>query len=225
MAKAKQAKSKPTKHKAKSRTKGTLSAVGALLITSAVLRAAIGAGEAIAREEPAFPAEADMAETTMETAKPTADGYDKPATTGVQMAALDDSEILPLIETLNAREARIKKRESDMEVRMQALAVAEQEIERKLAALEEAEIRLRDTMALAQDAAEDDLSQLTSVYANMKPKQAAALFEAMDPQFAAGFLSRMKANTAAAIMAGLTPQAAYTISVVLAGRNAEVPKE
>lgn len=221
MAKAKQAKAKPTKRKSKGRTKGTLSAVGALLITSAVLRTVIGAGEAIAREEPAYPAEPEMAEMA-EPAKP---AHEMAAPAGMQVAALDDSEILPLIETLNAREARIKKRESDMEVRMQALAVAEQEIERKLAALEEAEKKLRDTMALAQDAAEDDLSQLTNVYANMKPKQAAALFEAMDPQFAAGFLSRMKPNTAASIMAGLTPQAAYTISVVLAGRNAEVPKE
>jgi len=35
----------------------------------------------------------------------------------------------------------------------------------------------------------------------------------------------MRPEAAAAIMAGLTPQAAHTFSVVLAGRNANVPKE
>ena len=47
----------------------------------------------------------------------------------------------------------------------------------------------------------------------------------MTPEFAAGFIGRMRADAAAAIMAGLSPQAAYTISVILAGRNARAPTE
>jgi flagellar motility protein MotE (MotC chaperone) len=46
----------------------------------------------------------------------------------------------------------------------------------------------------------------------------------MDPDFAAGFLGRMRPAAAAGIMAGLSPQKAYTISVLLAGRNAQAPK-
>ena len=55
--------------------------------------------------------------------------------------------------------------------------------------------------------------------------QAAALFQLMEPSFAAGFLGRMRADAAAAILAGLEPDLAYSISVVLAGRNANVPRE
>ncbi|MEZ5673973.1 MAG: hypothetical protein R3D81_01625 [Thalassovita sp.] len=80
-------------------------------------------------------------------------------------------------------------------------------------------------MAVADQAAERDIGTLVAVYENMKPKDAAPLFEEMDPNFAAGFLSRMKPEAAAGIMAGLSPNVAYTISVVLAGRNAEAPKE
>jgi flagellar motility protein MotE (MotC chaperone) len=47
----------------------------------------------------------------------------------------------------------------------------------------------------------------------------------MDPVFAAGFLGRMRSDAAAAILAGLPPELAYSISVVLAGRNASVPTE
>jgi flagellar motility protein MotE (MotC chaperone) len=42
----------------------------------------------------------------------------------------------------------------------------------------------------------------------------------MEARFAAGFLARMRPEAAAEIMAGLSPESAHTISVVLAGRNA-----
>ena len=53
---------------------------------------------------------------------------------------------------------------------------------------------------------------------------AALMFAVMDADFAAGFLARMKPEAAAAIMAGLDPKVAYTISAVLAGRNARAPR-
>jgi flagellar motility protein MotE (MotC chaperone) len=85
----------------------------------------------------------------------------------------------------------------------------------------EAEARLRGLMTLAEESAEGDLAQLTSVYENMKPKDASLLFERMSPDFAAGFLGRMRPDAAAAIMSGLPPELGYSISVLLAGRNAE----
>ena len=108
---------------------------------------------------------------------------------------------------------------------MKALDIADQAIQKKLVDLQQAEQKLLATLSLADGAAEADVTRLTSVYEQMKPKDAAALFETMDPTFAAGFLARMKPEAAAGVMAGLSPEAAYTISVVLAGRNGEVPKE
>jgi flagellar motility protein MotE (MotC chaperone) len=66
---------------------------------------------------------------------------------------------------------------------------------------------------------------LTAVYETMKPKDAAALFEAMQPEFAAGFLGRMRPEAAGAILAGMSPEAAYAASLLLAGRNAAVPRD
>ena len=123
------------------------------------------------------------------------------------------------------REARVSVREAELEERLEALAFAETQITDQLQALTDAEERLRATIALADAAAETDLTQLTSVYENMKPKDAAALFEEMEANFAAGFLGLMRPDAAAAIMAGLTPEKAYEISVLFAGRNANVPTE
>ncbi|GGB01102.1 MotE family protein [Allosediminivita pacifica] len=138
---------------------------------------------------------------------------------------VSEEDLRPMIEALKAREARVATLEEEIDVRMQALSVAESEIDRKLARLEEAEASLRATLATARTAAEDDVARLTDVYASMKPKQAAALFETMDPEFAAGFLGRMPPDAAAAILAGLTPETAYTISVIVAGRNANAPRQ
>ena len=123
------------------------------------------------------------------------------------------------------REDRIVKKEGQISDRIQALAVAKHGIDQKLAELIKAEKELKATIALAETASEDDLSRLVSVYENMKPKDAAALFEEMEPQFSSGFLGRMRPDAAAKIFAGLTPEKAYSISVILAGRNANVPTE
>ncbi len=188
------------------RMKGSLAVIGGLLVASAVLRIGGDAGQAFARESAPTPALAE-------------------SVTDQPQGCTSEADIAPILDALNQREERIKKRETDMRTRMQALSVAETEIDRKMAALIQAEEMLRSTLSVADSAAEEDLTRLTDVYATMKPRQAAALFEEMDPQFAAGFLGRMRPESAAAIMAGLTPKAAYTISVMLAGRNADVPKE
>ncbi len=59
----------------------------------------------------------------------------------------------------------------------------------------------------------------------MKPKDAAVLFEAMDAGFAAGFLSRMRAEAASALFSNLSPEKAYALSAIMAGRNANAATE
>ncbi len=186
--------------------------VAFLLISSAAVRLSDDAGRAFAVTNSAH-----LAETESEP--------DPKAALAQDPASCDPApDVAAMLTAFRDREDRLKQREAQMQDRMQALAVADREIERKLAALSQAEDDLRATLALADTAAEDDLSRLTAVYESMKPKDAAALFEQMDPDFAAGFLGRMQPAAAAGVMAGLTPETAYTVSVILAGRNANVPK-
>ncbi|MBT9246890.1 hypothetical protein KM031_08980 [Gemmobacter fulvus] len=130
-----------------------------------------------------------------------------------------------LAEALSQREATILVQEAALGQRLAALALTEQVIAARLAELTQAEEGLKATLALADGAAEEDVSRLTEVYQRMKPKDAALLFDAMDPQFASGFLGRMQPDAAAAILSGMRPDAAYALSVLLAGRNASVPKQ
>ena len=130
-----------------------------------------------------------------------------------------------LLSAIREREAQLDAREARLQDREQVLRVTGIRIEEQLTALETAETRLSETLAIADAAAEKDIARLTTVYENMKPKQAAEIFETMDINFAAGFLMRMSPDAAAGIMTNLQSDTAYSISVVMAGRNIGAPTE
>lgn len=186
------------------RRSGVLSVIATLLIASGAIR--IGSETSWAFAADAIPAAPDGL----------------PA----EVAACAPSEApAELLAALRARESRVAEQETQITDRMQALRLAEAEIDEKLAALTAAETSLADTLNIARGAAAEDIGRLTAVYENMPPEEVAALFEEMDPDFSSGFLARMAPEAAAAVMSSLTPTTAYSISVVIAGRNANVPRE
>ena len=203
--------------KKRARGRGAVLVIAMMLISSAVLRIGGGTGQAVAqaltqpmKSTAAVKDDHAMAET--------------PKTGVHQDGSMNRAEVGSLLGALREREVRVKALESQMDIRRKALEVADEEIRKRLETLQKAESDLRQTLALADGAAENDLIQLTTVYENMKPKDAAKLFATMEPDFAAGFLGRMRPDAAAAIMTGLPPDVAYSISAILAGRNANVPK-
>lgn len=132
--------------------------------------------------------------------------------------------ITELLASFEEREKKLAARESAIAAREAAMVDAETRIDAQLAELEAAEADLEKLLKLAGAAAEDDLAKLTTVYEAMKPAEAAALFSTMEPVFAAGFLGRMRPDAAAVVLAGLDPERAYAISLMLAGRHADVPR-
>lgn len=184
------------------RPKRVLIVVAFLLLASGGMRLATGMGPAIAYAE-----ERMVQQVTDPTDEPPA------------------VEISPLLEAMQAREARVALRESAIDDRMRAMAAAEEELAKRLGDLEAAEQSLMAALALSETANDSDITRLTAVYENMKPADAADLFSQMAPDFAAGFLVRMQPAAAAAIFTGLEPETAYAISVIIAGRNANAPTQ
>jgi flagellar motility protein MotE (MotC chaperone) len=195
----------PDRRTGKRSGRQVLTVIASLLALSAALRLGIGIDVALAqagRSEPGSEAAA---------APVTAPG--------------DLAVATALIAELRDREATLVQREAALSDRMQALSVAEDRVAARIAELEGTERRLAATLARAEGASEADITRLVSVYEAMRPEQAAALFAEMAPDFAAGFLARMRPEAAAAVLAGLEPRTAYSMSVILAGRHARVPRE
>ena len=128
------------------------------------------------------------------------------------------------LSAIRDRQKELDTRAARLERRLQAVREAERKMAAEREALLAAERKLAATLARADKAAEKDLARLTAVYENMKPRVAAELFAKMAPEFAAGFMGRMRPEAAAAIMSAIPPARAYAISVILAGRNANVPR-
>jgi flagellar motility protein MotE (MotC chaperone) len=187
-----------------SSNKGVLLIVTAFLVISGGLRIVLGSGPTIAFAEEQIAA---LSEPTP------------------QVDTVPAPDIGDLLSALQEREARVAAREQAISDRLQALRVAEAQLSERLAELEAAEASLSDTLAVAETANDGDIMRLTAVYENMKPADAAKLFEEMAPEFASGFLVRMRPDAAAGIFAGLEPTTAYSISAIIAGRNANVPTE
>ncbi|MDO8882507.1 MAG: hypothetical protein U0934_21400 [Pseudotabrizicola sp.] len=180
--------------------RGTLALLALILAASGALRLGHGIGAALALQTSDSPSQS--AEPTQCPEPPAA-----------------------LVQALRDRDATLTAREAALQDRFAALSLADAALTARLAELETTEQSLRDTLAIADGAAEKDLQRLTAVYEAMKPAEAAAIFETMAQEFAAGFLGRMRPDAAAAILAGMKPETAYTISVLIAGRNATAPKE
>ena len=148
----------------------------------------------------------------------------RPSVSGESVDEPVQDRIAELLASLKAREKKLAGREDAIAAREAAITDAEVRIAAQLDKLEAAEADLEKLLKVAGTAAEDDLAKLTTVYETMKPAEAAALFSTMEPTFAAGFLGRMRPDSAAAVLAGLDPELAYAISLMLAGRHADVPQ-
>ena len=185
----------------KRRSGHVLGIIAGLFVVSGGARLAVGIGPAIAFAEEALPSVPVEDEQSSVVA------------------------VEPLLEALMAREARVAERELAIDDRLRALSIAETELTERLNEVQAAEESLTAALALSETANDSDISRLTLVYENMKPADAANLFEQMAPDFASGFLVRMNPQASAAIFAGLEPQTAYSISVIIAGRNANAPTE
>lgn len=135
-------------------------------------------------------------------------------------AAHDREKMNEVIQMLNEREEKVKQLEQKVHLKEKILKETAKQINRRINELTKAEEKLRGTIVQVQTASESDLQKLTTVYESMKPKDAAQIFQAMDANFAAGFFALMQPTTAASIMSELDSDLAYTISAVLAGRNA-----
>lgn len=140
-------------------------------------------------------------------------------------SSVPEPEIGSLLESIRTRQEQLSNREIEIAARQVQLNVLEQRIAEQFEILKQAERKLASTLAIADSAAENDLKQLTEVYEKMKAKSAAEIFGTMETSFAAGFLSRMRPESAAGILSEMPPNTAYSISVVMAGKNANAPTE
>lgn len=127
----------------------------------------------------------------------------------------------PVLEAVTSDLERLETRKLEIAEREVALAAIEKKLTTQMNAVEEANTELGKKIEHLKTLANDDLLHLVRMYQTMKPKQAAEIFNSMDPTFAAGFLREMNSEKAGLIMANMDARKSYTVSVIIAGRNSK----
>ncbi|WP_138473208.1 MotE family protein [Poseidonocella sp. HB161398] len=131
------------------------------------------------------------------------------------------SEIDALIEKNKLQLKSLQDRQDRLDEREKVLLEREREIESKLTELKNAEETLLASISIAKDAASSDVQRILSVYSEMKTEDLSPIFEMMDPNLAAGFISKMPPPKAAQVLGGLTSEKSYSIIAIISGRNAQ----
>ncbi len=129
---------------------------------------------------------------------------------------------IELLQQLAERRRVLEAREQELEIRTGLLSAAEKRIDKKV---EELKV-LKETIAgliKTFDAQQDSkLLSLVKIYENMKPKDAARIFEDMNLDTLLEVAERMKERKLAPIMAKMNPEKAREMTVELA-RLRELP--
>lgn len=111
---------------------------------------------------------------------------------------------------LDAREVELQKTESE-------LAAQKAELEKRIQELEQTRKNISQVLEERVQADDKKVETLVQMYSNMKPQQAAKVFETMDEDLAVEIIGRMKKKNAAEIMNLIKADKAQTFSEKFAG--------
>ncbi len=122
---------------------------------------------------------------------------------------------IDILQQLAVRRDQLDKREREIDMRTGLLSAAEERINKKIAELQNLRATI-DGLIKKFDAQEDTkLKSLVKIYENMKPKEAAQIFEDLEMVTLLEVSERMKERKLAAIIAKMTPEKAREVTVEL----------
>lgn len=128
------------------------------------------------------------------------------------------SEINILQDLAERREA-LDLKSKEIDKRTIQLKVAEEEIDKKIAQLKEYEAKLKKLMGEYSAKEKVQLQSLVKMYSNMKPKDAARIFDTLDVDILASILRDMKPANSSAILSQMKAEKAKVVTTELMGNN------
>ncbi|GLQ24332.1 hypothetical protein GCM10007853_22060 [Algimonas ampicilliniresistens] len=136
--------------------------------------------------------------------------------------ATDKTCLTPaLAAAFEPRQLQLDQRSAKLDLRQAELQDLETTIQARLADMEATRASLQAMTERLDVVADKDIAHLVEMYSTMKPKNAAAIFDRMDPAFAAGFLREIDSARAGVIMAEMGEEQSYRVSLLIANRHAE----
>lgn len=126
---------------------------------------------------------------------------------------------IELLANLAQRRDQLEQRSRELDLRESLMAAAEKRIDERIAELKKLEASIKQIVQQYDQQEEKNLQSLVKVYENMKPKDAARIFEKLDPDVLLNVVERMKEAKVAAVLSDMSPATAQDLTVRLATRK------
>ncbi len=132
---------------------------------------------------------------------------------------------MDVLQKLSDRRGVLESRERDLDRREAMLKAAENQIERKIAEMKTLQSTIEGLLRQYNEQEDNKMRSLVKIYENMKPKDAAKIFEQLDMGILLDVVERMKEQKVAPILAEMDPSKARQLTSDLAQRRQmPVPK-
>ncbi len=129
------------------------------------------------------------------------------------------NEELQVLQNLAKRRQEIEEKEKELELKMATLNAAEIQIDVKVAKLQELEKSIKTLVDAYDNKEKTQLDSLVTIYSNMKPKDAARIFNDLDMDILVKLFTQMKETKAATILSAMDSAKANALTLELANKN------
>lgn len=126
---------------------------------------------------------------------------------------------LDVLQKLGERRTGLDARERDIERRESLMKAADAQIERKITEMKTLQNTIEGLLRQYNDQEDSKMRSLVKIYENMKPKEAAKIFEQLDMPIMLEVVERMKEQKVAPILAEMDPARARNLTSELAQRR------
>jgi flagellar motility protein MotE (MotC chaperone) len=123
-----------------------------------------------------------------------------------------------ILERLSDRRQQLDARDEELAMRENLLKAAEKRVEAKVAELKALEAKVKTALNQRDETEAKRFKGIVAMYENMKPKDAARIFDRLDMKILVDVSTQMKPATMSAILAQMSPEAAERLTVELAQR-------
>lgn len=187
---------------------------------SAATPASTPAGDSTAALAAADGAAADGATGSAESAPPPPGGINLLAPGSVEDPLSYTDQELELLQSLAKRRDELDSRERSLGEREAMIAATEKRLDDKLAELKQVQFTIEELVKRHDADQKAKLESLVKIYENMKPKDAAQIFEELEMDVLLDVVEGMKERKVAPILAVMNPSKAQEVTLELSQRRA-----
>lgn len=123
---------------------------------------------------------------------------------------------LDILQSLSKRREDLDQRERNLNESAALLKAAEKEVDRKLAELSGLKAEIEKLLGQQGQMEDARITSLVKIYEAMKPKEAATIFNTLDPDVLLSVVSRMNERRLSPILASMDPEKARMVTIRLA---------